>query len=91
MIKKFSKIIFILSLLILLSACNISEGDVKDRINAPENMKPPIEGKWKITDRLNDEDDSIDLTNDKNIDMEGLFRKEALILGKDFTEKPSCQ
>lgn len=89
MIKKFSKIIFILSLLILLSACNISEGDVKDRINAPENMKPPIEGKWKITDRLNDEDDSIDLTNDKNIDMEGLFRKEALILGKDFTEKPS--
>lgn len=86
--KRIFKILTLIFMAIILTACNISEGDIKDRVGAPVNLKPPIQGKWEVVEKLSIEDEILD-GEDMNIGMQGLFRKEALILGKDFTESPS--
>lgn len=86
--KKLKNIIILFIFVIFLSGCDISEGDIKEKISAPININPPIEGKWKITQRLDNKEESLD-EEDKNIGSEGLFRKEALIIGKDYSTNPS--
>lgn len=74
-------------ILVLLSGCNMSEGNLEQRITAPKNLKPPISGKWKVVELLNK--DIENKSFDENINIEGLFRKDAVILGRDYTVSPS--
>ncbi len=85
------KILLILVLIIfasLVTGCNISDGDIEEKISSPKINKAPIEGKWRITEKLDLKEDSID-GKDINIGSEGLFRSEALIIGTEYSTNPS--
>lgn len=88
---KNAKIIFVFISILILTSCGIDNGNIKEKIDAPENIKPPIEGKWVITDYIAD-DSQKDLNLDKIkgfIGTEGLFHKDAFVLGDDFSLEPS--
>ena len=90
--KKLNLIIIICILLLtaLLTSCNIVEGDVAERISAPENNAPPILGKWVIEEVVNSSVlKSVDLELDQYIGKEGLFHKDAVVIGDNYTTKPS--
>ncbi len=85
------KILILLALMAiisLVSGCNIADGDIEEKISAPSIVKAPIEGKWRITEKLDLEKNSID-EKDVNIGSEGLFRNEALIVGTEYATNPS--
>lgn len=81
--KKTLLILIVLNMLIL-SACNISDTNIKEKISAPENNKPPILGKWEIKACLNESEE-----DDLYVGKEGLFHKEAVIIGDDYATEPS--
>lgn len=85
------KILALLILMVFLSlvtGCDIADGDIEEKISAPNIVKAPIEGKWRITEKLDLKKDSID-EKDINIGSEGLFRNEALIIGTEYATNPS--
>lgn len=85
-----SFIIIILVSLVLLSSCTIVEGDVRDRITSPDNIMPPLEGKWVIDKLLKS---SISHVNEDELQQiigrEALFHKDAVIIVDNYTTKPS--
>lgn len=87
---KYIKMAFLLALLFLLTACNIDDGNIQDKIEAPNNIHPPIEGKWVIKSYVDD------LQKDLNVDkidgfigMEALFHQDAFVLGESFSLDPA--
>lgn len=81
--KRLIIIIFII-LSSLMMGCNIEEGDIKDRLNSPENKILPIEGKWIVEKQLGEA-----IENDPNIGMEILFHNNGVIIGSEFTYSPN--
>jgi hypothetical protein len=75
---------------ILLTSCNIVEGDVAERISSPDNNIPPILGKWVIDEVLQSSLLQINSAESElYIGKEGLFHKDAVVIGDNFTTKPS--
>ena len=87
--KKKYLLIPLLFIALFLSACNISDANIKERVNAPKNNKPPIEGKWEIKEKINLEEDKNNLEKDIYIGQLGLFHKDAVIIGEDYATEPS--
>lgn len=89
-------IILILFLLLLLSACSLSEGNIQDKITSPENKTIPIQGKWVIEEKLaSSEEEEGEVNNfvhedrDTYVGKEVLFNKDALVVADDFTISPT--
>jgi len=72
---------------ILLSSCGVIEGETKERILAPENNLPPIEGRWEVVEKIygftkEGEEDSF-------IGTLGLFHQNGVVIGEEYTNEPS--
>lgn len=77
-------------LMMLLTSCGIEELQSSGLVEAPTNNNPPLSGKWKVTGFIDGPYKREDLEVAEDISsMEGLFSKEAVIIGKDFTTSPS--
>lgn len=90
--RKLRLLILITISMALLSACNIGDINIKDRISAPDNKKPPIAGKWEIKhslDGVKEDKELEDIEEDSYIGREGLFHKEAIIIGDDYATEPT--
>ncbi len=88
--KKIIMTIILTTILLVLSSCTIVEGDISERIASPQNNTPPILGKWEIVEvekkaysNLSNGDPEL------LIGREGLFHKEGVVIGDDYTTKPS--
>ncbi|OLS02541.1 hypothetical protein [Tissierella creatinophila] len=86
--NKFKIITIVFLLMIILSACSISEPSINERLKAPKNTTTPLEGKWNVTDYI-----PISGTNSKEekeyMGQPALFHKEGLIFMNYYTVKPS--
>lgn len=88
--KKLMFLILIVLLASLLSSCVIRDVDMNEKINAPSNKIPPIEGKWVIDGYIKTYSSSPDNTKEENnIGKEGLFHRDAIVLGEEFSTNPS--
>lgn len=78
----------LLIIMLILSSCSSDENNRRDRLLSPTNNTPPIQGKWVIKEKIKivDNDEAEDTIA---IGTEGLFHNKAVILGGDFTTKPS--
>ncbi len=84
------KIILIILLMLVLSSCELVELESQQIVKAPANNKPPLSGKWEVVKVIEGPhkrqpmEDSQDVSN-----LEGLFSKEAVIVGEDYVLDPS--
>ena len=86
--KKLILITISIICLFLLSSCEMVTGDIEDSIISPDNNVPPLLGKWVIEEeKESSQVNSDDL--DSNIGKGVLFHKDAVVIGEDFTTKPS--
>ena len=88
--KKIIMIISTLIILLILTSCTVTEGDISERISSPVNNTPPISGKWDIVEvakkaytNIGNEDPEL------LIGREGLFHKDGVVIGDSYTTKPS--
>lgn len=81
--------IMLIAMIFLLASCGVNEPSTKDRLLSPTNSRPPIAGKWILNEHINSLDGDLSQEDKSWVGTEGLFHKEAVILGKDFTTKPS--
>ncbi len=88
--KKIYLIIVTIILITLLTSCNINRFNTKDRIIAPENNLPPLQGKWIIDKSIDSPYKKGDLEEIETlIGKEVLFHKEAVVVGDDFAVEPT--
>lgn len=85
--RKHIKIVIIIITLLLLTSCNIKEGEVKDRVVSPENNLPPINGKWIIEGLSKEANENP--ADDDYIGKEALFHKDGVVIGGDYSNNPS--
>ena len=88
--KKVILLIFIIIMMINFSSCNVAEGNISDRIAAPENKTPPILGKWEIEEVL--KRSYTNLSSEKVeslIGREAMFHKDGVVMGDEFTVEPT--
>src|SRR5690606_18128720 len=75
---------------ILLTSCNIVEGDVAERISSPDNNLPPILGKWVVDEVLQSSLLQVNSADSEQyIGRKGLFHKNAVVIGDNYTTKRS--
>lgn len=88
--KKYTLLILVITLALLMTSCGIRDVDSSERINAPQNNIPPIQGKWVIEEYIkgykNQGDNSLE---DSYIGKEGLFHKDGVVLGEEYSSNPS--
>lgn len=88
--KKLCYLIGLITFLALLSSCNVVEGNISDRITSPENIRPPILGKWVIEQLLKSSYSQFKEGEEElYIGREALFHKDAVIIGDNYTTNPS--
>lgn len=76
--------------MMLLSSCDIGGSESIQILEAPKNNQPPLSGKWVVTKTIDGPYKRGDTDNNEDIsNMEALFSKEAVIIGRDFTIDPS--
>jgi hypothetical protein len=88
--KKIIIVISVMVSILLLSSCSINKLEINDRIVAPENNIPPLQGKW-IIERFVDspyKDRKAGNTQDLT-GKEALFHKEAIIVHDQHILEPS--
>lgn len=88
--KKVILLIFIIIMMINFSSCNVAEGNISDRIAAPENKTPPILGKWEIEEVL--KRSYTNLSSEKVeslIGREAMFHKDGVVMVDEFTVEPT--
>lgn len=86
--KRFIIIFFSLFSILILSACNISESNISDKINTPNTNNIPIIGKWEIKEYIDIEDENKE-EDDLYLGEKAFFHKEAVIIGKDYATNPN--
>lgn len=82
---KIFKLVTLLLLSVFLASCTVVEGETKERISAPNNNLPPIEGRWEVVEKVygsNKDDDPF-------IGILGLFHENGVVIGEEFTNEPS--
>lgn len=88
--KKIKLILIAISLLLVLTSCNIADSSTTERITTPKNNLPPIQGKWIIEEIILS---SYSQSNNDKVETligrEGLFHKEGVVIGDNYTTKPS--
>lgn len=89
--KKIIIFIFVIMSIYLLSGWSINKLEVNDRIMAPENNSPPLQGKWvieKFIDSPYGDRQSGELVEDLT-GKEALFHKEAVLVDDQHILDPS--
>lgn len=77
-------------LLFVLTSCDVGEFQSSQVIEAPHNNEPPLRGKWTVTKFIDGPYKRGDSETFEDIsDIEALFGKEAVIVGKDYSLNPS--
>lgn len=85
----------VISFILIFTGCTVVEGEVKDRIIAPENSNIPISGKWEATHIYDEEFIPIDdaTTFEERsmevLNLEAFFHSEGVAIGEKFAEEPS--
>lgn len=87
--RKLFLIIISLIILFILPSCTIREGEVEERIIAPQNNTPPIQGKWVIDELMKTTYGTQNKEDDPFIGKEALFHRDGVIIGESYTNKPS--
>lgn len=87
--RKFVIINFLILITLIFSSCTMNESGTLDRLASPNNIKPPIEGKWIISDYIDTNNIGDEKNSEDLIGREGLFHRDAVILGNDYTTNPS--
>ncbi|TJX13870.1 hypothetical protein E9840_07855 [Tissierella creatinini] len=88
--KKLFYLTISLIVIALLSSCTVVEGNVSDRITTPDNIRPPIRGKWVIDKVLKSSSSQFnELEAEQYIGKEALFHKDAVIIADNYTTNPS--
>lgn len=85
---KLIKLLIILLTAIMLSSCTAAGGQIQDLIEAPDINVPPIEGKWEITSSVYKINSQVTEGSTDYIGKEGLFHKEAVVVGHEYTTDP---
>lgn len=88
--RKLNFIVFAIILIVFMSSCSINKFETKDKIRAPENDLPPIQGKWIIEKAIDNpyKKGSIDIS-ESLIGKEALFHKSATVIGEDYVIDPT--
>lgn len=77
-------------ILIILPSCNAEQFKPKDMIEAPENNRPPITGKWVVEKCIDGHYKRGAEEEEKNfMGIEALFHKDGVVVGGDFILEPS--
>ncbi len=79
----------VIIMMVVLSSCSMSESGPIDRLASPDNLTPPIQGKWVLSDYIDPFNTGNKEEEENMLGKEGLFHKEAVILGFDYTTNPS--
>lgn len=82
-------ILLLVAVSFFMSSCAVLEGEVKDRISAPDNNLAPITGKWEITEMVYNLNGLTNQEDDVLVGELGLFHKDGIVLGQDYTSNPS--
>ena len=81
------KILLLVILSFLITGCSALRTENIEFVESPGNDKPPILGKWEITELLFRYDTTID-KKDENIGKQCFFHKDAILLLDDYTDNP---
>lgn len=85
--KRYLIIIFIL--LLLLTSCKAVDFQASDLIEAPQNKKPPLQGKWVATKSMEGPEKRANVDSNQDIsNIEALFSEEAVKVGKNYSLNP---
>ena len=92
--KKISLIVVLMAVLIILSlvltSCNFRNLGGSNRIIAPNNNLPPLQGKWIVEKVIDSPYKKLDLEEREDfIDKEALFHKDAVVVGDQYIREPS--
>ena len=88
--KKVLLLIILTLIMPFMISCNLENNEITDKIAAPDNIKPPILGKWIVEDYKISSTSSMDEKTAKTyIGKEALFDKELVAIGDDYCLKPS--
>ena len=88
--KKIYLIIFAIILLLLLTSCNSKHLEISDKIIAPNNNLPPLQGKWVIEKVINSPYERLEIEGKKGlINKQALFHREAVVIGDQYLLDPS--
>lgn len=85
--KRLVIIFFSLFSVVILSACNISESNIIDKIDTPDTNNIPIIGKWEIKEYIDTENEDEE-DDDPYLGERALFHKDAVVVGEDYATKP---
>lgn len=86
--KKIKLIFLFILMTIVLSACNLRETSIDDRLKAPVNDTVPIEGRWTVTDYTPISESNIK-EEKEYMGQPALFHRDALIFMNYYTVEPS--
>lgn len=88
--KRIFLIVAIVILGIMLTSCNVTKLEVKDRIVAPSNNLPPLKGKWIIEKVIDSPYKKTKLEESEDlIDKQALFHKDAVVVADQYILEPS--
>lgn len=88
--RKLNFIIVAIVLVSYLTSCSINKFETKDRIKAPENNLPPIQGKWIIEKAIDSPYKKGNIDNSESlIGKEALFHGSATVIGEDYVIEPT--
>lgn len=88
--KNLLNIIVMAILIILLTSCRMPNLEVKDRIKAPSNNIPPINGKWTIEKFIDNPYKKIKTEGSSElIGKQALFHKDAVVVADQYIMEPS--
>lgn len=88
--KKITKILIFFLSLLLLTSCSSENLELSEKIKAPDNITPPLEGKWKIEDYVLGLNSNLTEKAAKTyLGKEVLIDKKLVAISSNYTLTPS--
>lgn len=88
--KKMHLIILAIIFLALLTSCNSNYLEISDKIIAPNNNLPPLQGKWIIEKVIDSPYKKLDIAEKRDfINKQALFHADAVVIGDQYLLDPS--
>ena len=82
-------LVVMIALSFIMTSCAVIEGETKERIVAPDNNLSPITGKWEVAELVYNLGSVNNQETDSRVGDIGLFHKDGVVLGQDYTSTPS--
>lgn len=83
-------VVTMIILVILLTSCSMEKLEIGDKIIAPKNNLPPLEGKWIIEKVIDSPYKKVKLEDSEDfMDKEALFHRDAVVVGDQYILDPS--